>query len=124
MKKCLPKTHHFSSGPRLLYFSGRIHQEEGKVSLASVALATYVAKQQAGYLLAGLNFQAAERLTAMTAEPIPFVKCFPASKTRYFAYFSLPLMLFPICFVFCLLISLAVINLNSKSSSKSHILGI
>lgn len=87
MKKCLPKTHHFSSGSRLLYFSGRIHQEEGKVSLASVALATYVAKQQAGYLLAGLNFQAAERLTAMTAEPIPFVKCFPASKTRYFAYF-------------------------------------
>lgn len=52
------------------------------MSLASVALATCVAKQQAGYLLAGLNFQAAKRLTAMTAETIPFAECFPDSKTR------------------------------------------
>lgn len=82
MKKWLPKSHQVSSGPRFLYFSGRIHQEEGEVSLASVALATCVTKQQAGYLLAGLNFSAAMTLTAMTAETIPLAGCFPDSKTR------------------------------------------
>jgi len=69
-KKYLPKSHKVSSGPRFLYFNGRIHQE-GEMSLASVAMATCVAKQQARYLLAGLNFQAAKRLTAMTEETMP-----------------------------------------------------
>lgn len=52
------------------------------MSLAFVALATCVAKQQAGYLLAGLNFQAAKRLTAVTTETIPFAESFPDSKMR------------------------------------------
>lgn len=95
------------------------------MSLASVALATSVAKQQAGYLLAGLNFQSVERLTAMAVEKITLLNAFLIAKQDTILHiFSLLLMLFPICFLLSLLILLALINLNSKSSFKSLILDI